>query len=107
MTAANIVGVDPHRRTFTATLLDPRGGELDHAHFSNNRDGHAAVLVWATEFGPVERWGIEGASGLGRPLAEFLVAAGGDVREVPPHKTSLRQRGRHEGKSDRLDSHRG
>jgi hypothetical protein len=44
MTAANIVGVDPHRKTFTATLLDPRGGEIDHAHFINNRDGHA--LRW-------------------------------------------------------------
>ena len=75
MTATNIVGIDPHRKTFTATLLDERGGEIDHAHFTNNRDGHAAALAWATEFGPVERWGIEGASGLGRPLAEFLVAA--------------------------------
>ena len=44
---------------------------------------------------------------MGRPLAEYLVEAGVDVRDVPPHKTSLRARGRHEGKSDRLDSHRG
>jgi len=29
MTAPNnIVGVDPHRKTFTATVLDARGGEL-------------------------------------------------------------------------------
>ena len=106
MTAGNIVGVDPHRKTFTATVLDPRGGELGHAHFTNNRDGHATAIVWATEFGPIDRWGVEGASGLGRHLAEFLVEAGCDVRDVPPHKTSLRQRGRHEGKTDRLDSHR-
>ena len=51
MTTANIVGVDPHRKTFTATMLDSRGGEVDHAHFTNNREGHAAVLVWATEHG--------------------------------------------------------
>jgi transposase len=56
--------------------------------------------------GSVGRVGVEGASGLGRPLAEYLVEAGVDVRDVPPHKTSLRARGRHEGKSDRLDSHR-
>ena len=54
----------------------------------------------------VERWGIEGASGLGRPLAEHLIQIGCDVRDVPPHKTAARQRGRHEGKTDRLDSHR-
>ncbi len=106
MAALNIVGVDPHRRTFTATVLDSRGGELGHAHFPNTRKGHGAGLAWAGELGPIDRWGIEGASGLGRHLAEFLVAAGCDVRDVPPHKTSVRQRGRHEGKTDRLDSHR-
>jgi hypothetical protein len=39
MTASNIVGVDPHRTTFTATVLDARGGELGHAHFPNTRQG--------------------------------------------------------------------
>jgi transposase len=106
MTTANIIGIDPHRKTFTATALDPRGGELGQAHFPNTREGHGSSLAWATGFGSVERWGIEGASGLGRRLAEFLVGAGCDVRDVPPHKTSIRQRGRHEGKTDRLDSHR-
>jgi len=100
------VGVDPHRRTFTATVLDHRGGELGHEHFPNTAAGHQAALAWASAWGALERVGIEGASGLGRPLAEFLVAQGLDVRDVPPHKTSLRQRGRNEGKSDRLDSHR-
>jgi hypothetical protein len=37
----NIVGVDPHRRTFTATVLDPRGGELGHAHFPTPAPGTA------------------------------------------------------------------
>jgi transposase len=106
MTASNIVGVDPHRLTFTATVLDSRGGELGHAHFPNTRQGHDAGLAWAAGLGPADRWGVEGASGLGRHLAEFLVAAGCDVRDVPPHKTTARQRGRHEGKTDRLDSHR-
>jgi len=106
MAATNSVGVDPHRTTFTATALDSRGGKLGHAHFPNSRAGHAAGLAWAAQFGPADRWGIKGASGLGRQLAEFLVAAGCDVRDVPPHKTSARQYGRHEGKTDRLDSHR-
>jgi hypothetical protein len=106
MTALNIVGVDPHRKTFTATVLDARGGELGHAHFPNTRQGHNAGLAWAARLGPADRWGVEGASGLGRHLAEFLVTAGCDVRDVPAHKTSVRGRGRHEGKTDRLDSHR-
>jgi transposase len=106
MATGNVVGVDPHRQTFTATVLDARGGEIDHAHFPNTTAGHTDVAAWARSHGPIERWGIEGASGLGRHLAEFLVQRDFDVRDVPPHKTSVRQRGRHEGKSDRLDSHR-
>lgn len=100
------VGIDPHRKVFTAAALDERGRLLGHEHFANDHDGHTTALAWATCFGSVTKIGIEGASGLGRPLAEFLVAQGVEVREVPPHKTSLRQRGRHEGKSDRLDAHR-
>jgi transposase len=106
VTAAVTVGVDPHRRVFTATVLDERGRNIGHEHFENTRTGHEAVLAWAARLGPVDRVGVEGAGGLGRPLAQFLVQAGIDVRDVPPHKTSLRGRGRHEGKSDRLDSHR-
>jgi transposase len=106
MAERNIVGIDPHRASFTATVLDQRGGELGHAHFPNTQEGHGSALAWANGFGRAERWGIEGASGLGRSLAEFLVEAGCDVRDVPPHKTAARGRGRHEGKSDRLDSHR-
>ena len=39
MTASNTVGVDPHRKTLIATVLDSRGGELGHAHFPNTRPG--------------------------------------------------------------------
>lgn len=106
MTAGSIIGVDPHLRTFSVTVLDPRGGEIGHAHLPNTHEGHTAGLAWASGFGPIDRWGIEGAGGLGRRLAGFLVEAGHDVRDVPPHRTSARQRGRHEGKTDRLDSHR-
>ena len=106
MTGNVTVGIDPHRKVFTASVLDERGRNLGHEHFQNSSTGHAAALAWTRAMGPVDRVGIEGASGLGRPLAEYLVSHGVDVRDVPPHKTSLRQRGRHEGKSDRLDAHR-
>ncbi len=99
MAASNIAGVDPHRKTFTATVLDSRGGELGHTHsfrtWQNGQDDGLACI------GPADRWGVEGAGALSRHLAEFLVAAGRDVRDVPPHETSDHQRGRHEGKTDR------
>ena len=31
--AGNVVGVDPHKRTLTATVADPRGGILASEHF--------------------------------------------------------------------------
>ncbi|MGH1524167.1 transposase [Leifsonia sp. L25] len=100
------IGVDPHRKVFTASVLDESRRDLDHQHFVNTEKGHADALVWAQSIGSINKIGIEGASGLGRTLAEFLVDRGLDVRDVPPHKTAQRQRGRHEGKSDRLDAHR-
>lgn len=101
-----MVGIDPHRKTFTATILDPIGRDIDHRSFDNDPAGHAEVMAWAAAFGHVDRWGIEGASGLDRHLAQVPVDAGADVRDVPPHRTSQWSRGRHEGKTDRLDSHR-
>ena len=106
MGIGNIVGVDPHRRTFTATVLDGRGAVLGHEHFPNTTVGYLEALAWAHQWGTADRWGVENAASLGRHLAEFLVAHDVEVRDVPPHRTARRGRGRHEGKSDLLDAHR-
>jgi len=103
---ANVVGVDPHRQTLTATVLDGRGAAVGHEHFPTTRAGFAQLLEWASAFGAIDRWGVEGASGLGRHLSKFLIEAGHDVRDVAPHRTAQRGRGRHQGKSDLLDAHR-
>lgn len=100
------VGIDPHRAVFTASVVDERGRSVGYEHLEHNRAGHTAALDWIRGQGTVECICVEGASGLGRPLAEYLVAEGVDVRDVPSHRTSLRQRGRHGGKSDRLEAHR-
>jgi hypothetical protein len=31
--AGNVVGIDPHKQTLTATVADPRGGIVASAHF--------------------------------------------------------------------------
>jgi hypothetical protein len=41
--AGNVVGVDPHKRTLTATAVDPRGGVLASEHFRVSGDGHRAL----------------------------------------------------------------
>ena len=105
-TQNHIIGIDPHRRRFTATILDDRGCVAAIEHFTNDIAGYLEATAWANTYGPVDRWGIENAASLGRHLAEFLIDDGCDVRDVPPHRTARRRGGRHEGKSDIIDAHR-
>jgi transposase len=100
----NIFGADPHKRTVTATVLDERGGVLGTSVFNVSGAGHRAMEAWALSFGPVSRWGVEGASGTGRHTAMYLVRHGHDMRDVCPNRTNERARGRRQGKSDALDS---
>ncbi len=103
----NIVGIDPHKRTLSATVMDDRGGTLATEHFKVSGLGHRELEAWAISFGPVVRWGVEGASGLGHNTATFLTDQGHDVRDVCPTRTSERtRRRRRQGKSDVLDSQR-
>jgi len=104
--AANVVGIDPHKRTLTATVVDGRGGIVASEHFRVSGDGHRALEAWARSFGAVARWGIEGASGWGRHTAVYLVGVGHDVRDVCPNRTARHDRARQRGKSDTLDAER-
>ena len=103
---ANVVGIDPHKRTLTATVVDGRGGIVASEHFRVSGDGHRALAAWARSFGPIARWGIEGAAGWGRHTAVFLAGRDQDVRDVCATRTARSDRARQRGKSDTLDSER-
>jgi len=90
--AGNVVGVDPHKRTLTATVADARGGILASAHFRVSGEGHRELEVWAWQFGPIARWGIEGSASWGRHTAVFLIGRGYDVRDVCANRTSRSDR---------------
>lgn len=100
----NDVGVDPHKKTLTASVLDRRGGVLATASFKVSGEGHRAMEAWVAGLGPVRRFGIEGASSLGRHTAMYLIRAGYDVRDVCPNRANERDQGRRRGKSDAIDS---
>ena len=104
--AGNVVGIDPHKRTLSATVADPRGGILASEHFRVSGDGHRALEAWARQFGPIARWGVESAASWGRHTAMFLVRRGYDVRDVCANRTPRSDRSRQRGKSDALDSER-
>jgi transposase len=102
----NTVGIDPHKHTLSATVLDQRGGFLATEHFEVSGEGHRALEQWAVGFGSVARWGVEGASGVGRHTAAFLCQRGHDVRDCCATRTAEHNRRRRQGKSDALDSER-
>jgi transposase len=102
----NVVGIDPHKRTLSASVLDERGGLLGTRHFKVSGEGHRALEQWALGFGSVARWGVEGASGVGRHTAAFLCERGHDVRDCCATRTAEHNKRRRQGKSDALDSER-
>ncbi len=104
VTDENDVGIDPHKKTLTASVLDRRGGTVATETFKVSGVGHRALEDWATSFGDVRRWGVEGASSLGRHTAVFLIERGHDVRDVCPTRTAEQSRRRRQGKTDALDS---
>jgi transposase len=104
--AGNVVGIDPHKRTLTAAVVDARGGIVAAEHFRVSGEGHRALAAWARQFGPIARWGIENATGWGRHTAVFLAGRDQDVRDVCPNRTARSDRARQRGKSDTLDAER-
>ncbi len=102
----NTAGVDPHKRTLTVTVVDERAGTLGTRSFKVSGEGHRAMEAWSLEFGPLVRWGVEGASGLGRHTAVFLCERGYDVRDVCPTRTAEQSKRRRQGKTDALDAER-
>lgn len=104
--AGNVVGIDPHKRTLSATVADARGGILASAHFRVSGEGHRELEAWARQFGQSARWGVEGAASWGRHTAMFLAGRGHDVRDVCANRTPRADRARQRGKSDTLDSER-
>ena len=82
------IGVDPHKSSHTATALD----EVTHRPVASMRmestlPGYRALLRWAGRF-PQRQWAVENARGLGRHLAQWLVARGETVLDVPSTATA-------------------
>jgi transposase len=99
------IGVDAHKGVHVALALDEAGQELGQWQGPNSAAGWQAISEWAASLGSPRQWGIEGAWGYGRNLAQHLVAVGETVYEVNPRWTAMgRRRARKPGKTDRLDA---
>jgi transposase len=101
-----IIGVDPHKRSATIEVIDQRERVLRQGRFGTDRDGYQAMLAAGRKH--TDRiWAVEGCNGIGRHVAQRLVADGESVLDVPA-KLSARARVFSTGqgrKTDPVDAH--
>jgi transposase len=77
-----MIGVDPHKASSTAAALDEHGQLLGQQRVPATLDGYQQLRRWAGRR-PQRCWAVEGAHGIGRPVAQRLVSDGEQVLDVP------------------------
>ena len=99
-----VIGIDSHKDTLSACLVDHLGTPLEYRTIANTPAGHRQLVDWAQTTNAA-KVAVEGSGTFGRPIAVAAVSAGLDVREVPPQLTArLRRRGRTNTKTDQVDA---
>jgi transposase len=101
-----IIGVDPHKLSATIEVVDQHEELLGSGRFTTDQAGYSAMRKYA-KIWPDRVWAVEGANGVGRPLAQRLLEAGEDVVDVPA-KLAVRVRlfdTGHNRKTDARDAH--
>ncbi len=100
-----VAGIDPHKRTATVAVVDVLGAVVTSLSFTVTEPGIAKLLsLLASTTLSIDRVGVEGSGGLGRPVMLALAAAGYDVREVQANRTADRRRRRSRAKTDVQDA---
>jgi transposase len=100
------IGMDPHKRSATIEAMAPDEEVLGGGRFGTDVAGFEAMLRYGRQW-PDRVWAIEGCQGIGRHIAQRLLAEGEEVVDVPP-KLSARARVFATGqgrKTDATDAH--
>jgi transposase len=101
-----VIGMDPHKRSATIEVIDEREQVLAKGRYGTDTDGYQQMLAAGRQF-PDRIWAVEGCNGIGRHIAQRLVADGETVLDVPA-KLSARVRVFDTGqgrKTDPVDAH--
>jgi transposase len=103
--ATLIVGIDVHKHTHAAALLDERGGEIATLIFANSPKGYQRLLGWLAEHDAASAViGVESPGSYGRCLVAALVAAGHETLQVPAWRTHRERHRQGPGKTDPGDA---
>src|ERR1035437_6153341 len=70
-----IIGVDPHKLSVTIEARDSREVLRSTGRFGTDTAGYRQLLRAARQW-PQRVWAVEGANGIGRPVAQRLLADG-------------------------------
>ena len=103
---AVIIGMDPHKRSATIEVMAGDETVLGGGRYATDAAGYRSMLAAAKRF-PDRTWAVEGCQGIGRHIANRLLADGEPVLDVPP-KLSARTRMLATGqgrKTDETDAH--
>ena len=101
-----VIGMDPHKRSVTIEVMAADEAVLGGARYPTDKTGYRAMLQNVRQW-PDRVWAIEGCNGIGRHVANRLLADGEKVVDVPP-KLSARARVFATGqgrKTDATDAH--
>jgi transposase len=101
-----VIGVDPHKRLNAVVVLNHRGKVLARRQFANTSDGFRELARFSRRWRP-RTWAIEGCNGVGKHVAQRLVAAGEHVRDVSTRRAALVRvfAGGNGRKNDDVDAH--
>ena len=78
-----VIGMDPHKRSATIEIMAGDEAVAGGGRYGTDAAGYAAMLAEARRW-PQRMWAIEGCQGIGRHLANRLLADGEQVVDVPP-----------------------
>ena len=100
-----IIGVDPHKRMHVASVVEPATNrQVAALEIEASLAGYRRLLKWAGGFGE-RRWAVENTHGLGRHLAQWLLARGEAVTDVSSTATArVRELSRGRRKNDVIDA---
>ena len=94
-------GVDTHRDTHVAAVVDDAGRLLGADQFPTDTAGYRRLVAWMWSWGRITRIGVEGTGSYGAGLTRHLGEAGIEVVEVNRPNRQLR---RLRGKTDFTDA---
>lgn len=96
-----IIGVDTHKAKHIAVAINAQGSRLGTTTIPTTGKGYHDLERWASEFGEIKAFGIEGTGSYGAGLSRALLARGHKVFDVMRPNRQLRYL---HGKSDSLDA---